>query len=68
MVKNMFGQFLIKLEIVDVTAVYAALNYQRSQKIPLGKIAVQKGMLTVNQVFEILNVQAETQIHSHLQI
>lgn len=67
MVKNMFGQFLIDLEIVDEAAVYEALNIQKSQIIPIGKIAIRDRMLTVNQVFEILNVQAETEIHAHLQ-
>lgn len=68
MVKNMFGQFLIDLEIVDEAAVYEALNIQKSQKIPIGKIAIRDRVLTVKQVINILNAQAEIEIHAHLQI
>jgi len=55
----MFGQYLIAQGIVDEKSVYDALNCQKARKQPIGKIALQEKMLTVKQVFAILNIKAE---------
>ena len=39
--------------------VVMALNKQREYRIQLGKIAIEKELLSMDQVFEILNKQQE---------
>lgn len=53
-----FGKFLVNRKIVDEEAILDALNYQRNETIPIGKVALKEDMLTMKQVLEILNVQS----------
>ncbi len=60
MVNNRFGKFLVNNGVLDEKAVYDAMNMQMKKKVPIGQIAVKERVLTINQVFNILNKQADT--------
>ena len=55
-----FGQFLVKNGIVDAATVIEALNLQKKRSIAVGQIALQERMLSINQVFEVLNAKIST--------
>ncbi|MCK5231352.1 MAG: hypothetical protein KAR13_13855 [Desulfobulbaceae bacterium] len=57
--ENKFCQFLIKRGFVNTEDIYEALNVQKNQKIPIGKIALKEKILSVKQVFKILNDQVD---------
>lgn len=47
-----FGQFLINSGAVNKEDIYDALNMQR-KKTFIGRIAIKKKLLTINQVYTI---------------
>lgn len=55
-----FGEFLVNKGIVDEEAIWDALNYQRKQTIPIGKIALKEKKLTMKQILQILSAQTDT--------
>lgn len=59
-VNNRFGQFLVNSGVLDEVAVYDAMNIQMKMKEPIGMIALKEKALTLPQVFNILNKQADT--------
>ncbi len=55
-----FGEFLVNKGIVEENAVLDALNFQRKEGIPVGKIALKEKMLTWKQIYQVLNAQFDT--------
>ena len=53
------GQFLVNSGIVNEEDIYDALNIQRKKTVPIGQLASERKWLTVKQIFEILNAQAD---------
>ena len=49
-----FGRFLISRNVVDAEVVLKALKLQRSKATVIGKLAMEEKILTLNQVFDIL--------------
>jgi len=54
-----FGQFLVTRGVVNEEAVINALNLQKERTLPIGKIALREKLLSVKQVFHILNEQGK---------
>lgn len=54
-----FGKFLVDEGIVQVEDVMQALTIQRERGESFGRICMRLGKLSVAQVFEVLNLQAE---------
>ena len=49
-----FGRFLISRNVVDEEVVRESLKLQRSKATVIGKLAMEEKILTLNQVFDIL--------------
>jgi hypothetical protein len=49
-----FGRFLISRNVVDAEVVLKALKLQRSKATVIGKLAMEEKILSLNQVFDIL--------------
>tara|TARA_B100001964_G_scaffold137540_1_gene151722 strand:+ start:694 stop:1086 length:393 start_codon:yes stop_codon:yes gene_type:complete len=56
-----FGRFLISREIVTLELVHKALNLQRSKTTLIGALAIQEKLLSINQVFNILEKRLQKQ-------
>ena len=54
-----FGLFLVKKGLASSQHIVKALDTQRERQMPIGKIALEYGLLDMKQVFEILNRQAD---------
>lgn len=54
----LFGAYLIEQGIVSLETVVQALNQQRKQQKPIGAVAVDAGLMSEAQVFELLNEQS----------
>ena len=54
-----FGLFLVKQGLASSQHIVKALDTQRERQMPIGKIALEYGLLDMKQVFEILNRQAD---------
>jgi hypothetical protein len=59
---NHFGAFLVQRGLVSTEHVLTALDIQREQQIPIGKIALEHRLLRMDQVFEILNRQGDVNL------
>jgi len=55
-----FLQFLLDHEVIDEAAALAVLDRRRDKTPPLGRLALQKRMLNVRQVFLILSTKIDT--------
>ena len=55
-----FGQYLINRGKVSEEDILDALDIQKRQTVPVGKIALAQKILTRKQVLKILNAQADT--------
>ncbi|MEE9392949.1 MAG: hypothetical protein V3W41_10630 [Planctomycetota bacterium] len=53
-----FGDYLLSRGTVTLKDLVSALNAQRLEQEPLGKIALAQGKLNIKQVFLVLNAQA----------
>ena len=56
-----FGRFLISRNVVNVEMVRKAINLQKSKAILIGELAIQEGILSIDQVFNILEKRLEEQ-------
>ena len=56
-----FGRFLISRNVVNVEMVRKAINLQKSKAILIGELAIQEGILSLDQVFNILEKRLEEQ-------
>jgi hypothetical protein len=54
-----FGRFLISRNVVNVEMVRKAINLQKSKAILIGELAIQEGILSIDQVFNILEKRLE---------
>ncbi len=54
-----FGEFLVQRHTVATTHLVAALERQRQAQQPLGRIALRHELLSINEVFNILKLQAD---------
>ena len=56
-----FGQYLVNCGLLDEGVIFEALNIQRKKTTPIAQHALyEEDMLTMKQVFTILNYQTET--------
>ena len=56
-----FGRFLISRNVVNVEMVRKAINLQKGKAILIGELAIQEGILSLDQVFNILEKRLEEQ-------
>ena len=56
-----FGRFLISRNVVNVEMVRKAINLQKGKAILIGELAIQEGILSIDQVFNILEKRLEEQ-------
>ena len=56
-----FGRFLISRNVVNVEMVRKAIHLQKSKAILIGELAIQEGILSIDQVFNILEKRLEEQ-------
>lgn len=54
-------EFLLSRNVVSKYDIASALQRQRSEQQPLGRVAIRHNYLSINQVFELLRVQADNQ-------
>lgn len=54
------GKALINMGAVSPENLAAALAFQRSCQIPIGRLALDAGFLTMKQVFQIVSLQGES--------
>jgi hypothetical protein len=54
-----FGLFLVKKGLASSQHIVKALDTQRGRQMPIGRIALEYGLLDMKQIFEILNLQAD---------
>jgi len=59
---NKFGMFLVARGLARPEDIVNALSRQSELELPIGKLALEHDMLTMNQTFEILNHQADTHL------
>lgn len=57
-----FAHHLIVEGIIDEDEALQALDQQRRMTQPIGRLALQKGYLTMKQVFHVLQEQADSQM------
>ena len=55
-----FGLYLVEKGVIGAKQFVTALRQQVQEHVPLGQLAVEKGILTNRQVFEILRAQSDT--------
>ncbi len=55
----MFGQFLVRRGLLRPAQLLEALERQQSAKLSIGRLALQEGILPIEQVLEILAHQQE---------
>lgn len=55
-----FLNHLVKNNVLDPEGALQVLDAQRQQTPPIGRIALMAGYLNMKQVFEVLQVQADT--------
>ena len=56
---ELFGKFLIDRGAATQEEVLRALDEQRKRRLPLGTVAVQEKFLTYQDVYTVLNAQAD---------
>jgi hypothetical protein len=54
-----FGLYLKRKGILSADALVAALEYQQSRMPPVGQLAMEEGVLSARQVFQILRCQSD---------
>ena len=54
----MFGAFLVREGLASPSDIVQALDEQHQRSVPLGKLGLRSGKLTIKQVWRILDVQA----------
>ncbi|PIP02355.1 MAG: hypothetical protein CO188_07535 [Zetaproteobacteria bacterium CG_4_9_14_3_um_filter_54_145] len=52
-----FGSFLINHHGIDQSAILEALELQRKQSVPFGRLAIEKRYLSVENVLRVLAIQ-----------
>ena len=57
-----FGTFLVEQGMATPENIIHALDLQRAKQKPVGRIALEYRLLEMNQLFNILNRQADTQL------
>ena len=55
-----FLEHLIVHDVIDTEAALYALNEQRRQTPPIGRLAMLKEYLNMKQIFEVLRLQADS--------
>ncbi len=55
-----FLEHLVVHEVIDTEAAMLALNEQRRQTPPIGRLALTEKCLTMKQTFEVLRLQADS--------
>ncbi len=55
--RKRFGQYLVEHNIVPTEAVEQALAHQKNKTPLIGKLAHTEKMMSIEQVFQVLNVQ-----------
>ena len=53
------GEFLVSRGAVRSGDIVAALELQQHEQQPLGRLALRHGLLTINDIFNILRIQAD---------
>lgn len=56
----LFGKYLVDRGVVDEGVIVSAMDLQRDDIIPIGKLAIQERMLHSRQVMMILNAQIDS--------
>ena len=52
-----FGEYLVEQNIIQAKDLARALEIQKTDRIPLGQLALQKGLIDNKQLFRILSRQ-----------
>ena len=52
-----FGEYLVKRNIIQEKDLVRALSIQKTDRVPLGQLAMQKGLIDNKQLFRILSRQ-----------
>jgi hypothetical protein len=52
-----FGEYLVKQNIIREKDLARALEIQKTDRVPLGRLAMQKGLIDNKQLFRILSRQ-----------
>ena len=55
-----FLEHLIAQGVIDTETAVLALDEQRRRTVPIGRMALMKGYLTMKQVFRVLHIQTDT--------
>ena len=54
-----FGLHLVRKGIIEASHFVAALEQQLQDMVPIGQMAIDEGVLTMRQVFEVLRAQSD---------
>ena len=52
-----FGEYLVKQNIIQEKDLERALEIQKTDRVPLGQLAMQKGLIDNKQLFRVLSRQ-----------
>ncbi len=55
---NLFGTYLIHIEEIDESIIYEALEIQRQNITPIGKLALEHRVMNMHSVMAVLSEQA----------
>jgi hypothetical protein len=59
-----FGEYLVKQNIIREKDLARALEIQKTDRVPLGQLAMQKGLIDNKQLFRILSRQRKPEERS----
>ena len=58
--RDAYLQFLVDQNVLDEVAALDVRDMQQKETPPIGRLAVVEGVLTMKQIFRILNAQADS--------
>ncbi len=56
-----FGIFLVDRRVISAEQFVEAVRQQLQHRVPLGQLAIENGMLSVREVFEVLRAQSQAE-------
>ncbi len=59
-VRDAYLQFLVECDALDEVAALDVMDQQNRETPPIGRLALETEILTMKQVFQILNAQADS--------
>ena len=59
-VRDAYLQFLVEWKALDEVAALDVLDHQNRETPPIGRLALESKILSMKQVFQILNAQADS--------